>query len=86
MVEFTHLKWYNSQFFLFWNVKSCLRGNSYIHDKLENNLEATYVMYSFSLYVPFRGHSEHEKNHRGLMLIQTDFMERENLELSIKDV
>lgn len=45
MVEFTLLKWYNSQFLFFRNVKSYLRGNSYIHDKLENNLEAIYKIY-----------------------------------------
>lgn len=45
-VEFTLLKWYNSQYLLFRNVKSCLRGNSYIHDKLENNLKAIYKIYT----------------------------------------
>lgn len=48
MAEFTLLKWYNSQFLLFRNVKFCLRGNSYIHDKLENNLEAIYEIHRAS--------------------------------------
>lgn len=80
MVEFTLFKWYNSQFLLFRNVKSCLRGNSYIHDKLENNLEAIYIIYweLKDVGVILRQFGTWA-NRCGLVLVQANSMEGQNL-------
>lgn len=89
MAEFTHLKWYNSQFRLFRKVKSCLRGNSYILSKLENNLEAVYNIWRLSQTVcvilsQFK--NRRKKNHPRLVLVKAHVCVWANVGLSVTDV